>query len=64
MIFSNSKVRDKNVDCPEFGCDMKFFTKSSLRYHVKHIHQQNQPLAVKKKRPERGKFRSEIYLSS
>jgi len=53
------EVRDKNVDCPEFGCDMKFFTKSSLRYHVKHIHQQQQqqnkqkPVVVGKKPRDR-----------
>lgn len=46
------EVRSKNVGCPEFGCDMKFFTKSSLRYHVKHIHHhQNQPV-VSKRRPD------------
>merc|ERR550539_631451 len=46
------EVRNKNVSCPEFGCDMKFFTKSSLRYHVKHIHHhQNQPV-VSKRRPD------------
>jgi len=48
------EVRDKNVDCPEFGCDMKFFTKSSQRYHVKHIHHhQNQQPPVNKRRPDR-----------
>ena len=55
------------MDCPEFGCDMKFFTKSSLRYHVKHIHQQQQqqnkqkPVVVGKK--PRGKTLKSIVLT-
>jgi hypothetical protein len=31
--------REKNVVCPEEGCQMRFLIKSSLRYHLKHYHQ-------------------------
>ena len=33
-----SSSKSKNVNCSVAGCDKKFFTQITLRYHLKHYH--------------------------
>lgn len=35
-------AKDKNVSCSVDGCDKRFFSKTTLRYHLKHYHRVNQ----------------------
>ncbi len=54
----------KNVHCSESGCDMKFLTKTSLRYHIKHYHNQHKATATEGGRPHRGKDRRDAATNA
>ena len=47
--------KSKNVNCSVSGCDKKFFTQVTLRYHLKHYHkigQKNEKTTTKPTTPQ------------